>query len=65
MISEVEQLVGKIYEFSDGASIHVFQVKRRDDGLWVTYEVIFPGCLAKRHIMAERDFIEKFSHLFV
>ena len=65
MISEVEQLVGKEYEFSDGARIKVFQVKRRDDGLWVTYEVIFPGCLAKRQVMSERDFIEKFSHLFV
>ena len=65
MSAGVQDLVGRVYEFEDGARIHVFQVKRRDDGFWVTYEVIFPGCLAKRQVMTERDFIEKFSHLFV
>ncbi len=65
MSAGVLDLVGKVYEFEDGARLHIFQVKRRDDGLWVTYEVVFPGCLAKRHIMTEREFIETYSHLFV
>jgi len=65
MNSELHTYIGKDYTFDDGAIIRIFQLKRRDDGWWVTYEVIFPGCLAKRHVMTEQQFIETYSHLFV
>lgn len=65
LTSEVEQFVGRIYNFDDGASLKVVQVKRRDDGFWVTYETRWPGHLEKRHTTPEPEFISQFAHLFV
>ncbi len=65
MTSEVEQFIGRIYTFDDGASLKVIQVKRRDDGFWVTYETNCGGGLPKRHSTPEVDFISQFAHLFV
>ena len=65
MTSEIEQYVGRIYTFDDGATLKIVQVKRRDDGFWVTYESKWPGSLEKRHSTTEIDFISQFAHLFV
>ena len=65
MTSEFEQFVGREYIFDDGASIKIIQVKRRDDGFWVTYETAHGRGLPKRLVMSEAEFISTFAHLFV
>jgi hypothetical protein len=65
MTSEFEQFIGTTFRFDDGAEITIVQIKRRDDGFWVTYETVFPRCLPRRLVMPERDFIETYGHLFV
>jgi hypothetical protein len=65
MTSEFEQFVGKEFVFDDGATIKIIQVKRRDDGFWVTYETTFIRSLPKRHIMPEAEFGATYAHLFV
>ena len=65
MTSDFEEFVGKSFEFEDGATITIVQIKRRDDGFWVTYETVFARGLPRRLVMTERDFINTFGHLFV
>lgn len=65
MTSEFEQFVGKKFTFDDGATMTIIQVKRRDDGNWVTWEAQFPGHQPKRITQTEREFLENYSHLFV
>jgi hypothetical protein len=65
MTSEFEQFVGQSFVFDDGAEIKIVQIKRRDDGFWVTYETTFIRGLPRRLVMPERDFIETYGHLFV
>ena len=65
MTSEFEQFVGKKFAFDDGATMTIIQVKRRDDGNWVTWEAKFPNSLPRRTTQPEREFLENYSHLFV
>ena len=64
MESAVIQYVGRVYTFDDNAQIKIVHVKRRDYGPSVMYEVIYPGCLPRRHVMPESEFIGAFGHLF-
>jgi hypothetical protein len=65
MQSEFEQFVGRKFQFDDGAEITIIQIKRRDDGFWVTYETMFNRALPRRLQLPEREFIDQFGHLFV
>ena len=58
------EFVGRTHKFEDGATIHVVQSKRRDDGYWITYETNYGTGLAKRHVISESQFIDQFGHLF-
>jgi hypothetical protein len=64
MNSELQQFVGNKYEFDDGASIKIVQVKLRDEGFLVTYETCYTNCLPRRSVMLESEFIPTFGHLF-
>jgi hypothetical protein len=61
------ELVGKKYEFEDGNSIEVTQVKRRDEeqgGDAVTYNIVTGPGIPKRQVMSYDEFISTFGHLF-
>ena len=60
-----QELVGKIYTFEDGDSIEVIQIKRRDDGPWVTYHIIQSGGLPRKLLLPYNEFMEHYGHLFV
>ena len=58
------KLLGKIYEFEDGDKLEIIQVRRRDDGPWVTY-LAHQGPGIPRKLMMRIDaFIEAYGHLF-
>jgi len=58
-------LEGKHYQFEDGNSIEVIQVKLRDQGkLYVHYLVKNHGSIPKKLIMEIDEFIKTFGHLF-
>lgn len=57
-------LVGRSYTFTDGNSIRVTQIKRREDGYWVTYVIRTGPSLPKQLVMPMPQFIEQYSHLF-
>lgn len=61
---DIASLVGKSWTFEDGDSISVVQVKRRDDGMWVTYHVQQGPGLARKLLMREDEFIATYGHLF-
>jgi hypothetical protein len=57
-------LVGQSFTFEDGNSIKITQIKRRDDGYWITYLVkIGPG-IPRMHVMPVGEFMQNYSHLF-
>lgn len=64
MTSDFEPFVGKSYQFDDGASIKIVQIKARDTGYMVTYETAYPFALPRRLVMTEAEFISTFGHLF-
>lgn len=64
MESAIAAYVGQTYTFDDDAQIKIVHVKRRDEGLMVMYEVIYKGCLPRRLILPESEFIGTFGHLF-
>lgn len=59
-----QDLVGKSYVFEDGNSIEVIQVKRRDDGPWVTYHVTQSGGLPRKLVLSLYEFMDHYGHLF-
>lgn len=59
-----KKLSGKSYSFEDGNVLKVIQVKRRDDGLWVIFEIISPGALPRRFVDKLEEFASKYEHLF-
>jgi hypothetical protein len=65
MTSDFEKYVGRKFQFDDGAEITIVQVKRRDDGFWVTFEAQFNRALPRRSSMPEHEFAEHYAHLFV
>ena len=68
MSSEISNYIGREYLFEDGRSIKIIDVKLRDTGevqYYVNYEVKYSKTgIPKRMLMAEKEFISNFSHLF-
>lgn len=68
MSSEISNYIGRVYSFEDGRSIKIIDVKLRDTGevqYYVNYEVKYAEtAIPKRMLMAEKEFISNFSHLF-
>lgn len=68
MSSEISNYIGREYSFEDGRSIKIIDVKLRDTGevqYYVNYEVKYAKtAIPKRMLMAEKEFISNFSHLF-
>lgn len=68
MSSEIENYIGKTYEFDDGRSIKIIDVRLRDEGevqYFVNYEITYDrSAVPKRLLMTEREFIANFNHLF-
>jgi hypothetical protein len=64
----MSDLVGKSYQFDDGNIIEVIQAKMRDvNHAYVsvlTYQIISPGCLPRKLVMHEDEFIHTYGHLF-
>ena len=63
--SALQPFVGNKYNFDDGASIKIVQIKPRDTGFAVTYETCYPNALPRRLVMSEAEFISTFGHLFI
>jgi len=59
-----EKLVGKSFMFEDGDKIEVIQVKRREDGLWVTYHVTQSGGIPRKLLLSLTSFLDHYGHLF-
>lgn len=59
-----QQLVGQHYTFEDGDSIEVIQVKRRDNGPWVTYHVTQGQGIPRKMVMSLDEFQDTYGHLF-
>lgn len=60
----MSDLVGKTYTFDDGVTLTVLQAKRRDDGIWLTYETRRGPTFPQRLVMLESEFHKVFGHLF-
>jgi hypothetical protein len=57
-------LVGKSYTFEDGSHISVIQLKNREDGMWVHYEISINSSLPRKLVMPLNEFINTYEHLF-
>ena len=60
----MSNFVGKTYTFPDGATLTILQAKRRDDGIWLTYEMTRGPTFPQRLVMLESEFHKVFGHLF-
>ena len=59
------ELVGKKHIFTDGASIEVVQVKKRDENQdWVTYHIKYANSLPRKLVMEYGQFIATFGEFF-
>lgn len=59
-----QELVGKCYIFDDNDMIEVIQVKRRDDGPWVTYHITQSGGIPRKLLLPLEAFKVEYGHLF-
>lgn len=59
-----EKFLGKIYEFDDGDKLEIIQVRRRDDGPWITYLAHQGPGIPRKLMMRVDAFIEAYGHLF-
>jgi hypothetical protein len=59
-----EKLLGKSYTFEDGDRIEVVQVKRRDNGPWITYHVHQGPGIPRKLLMMADEFDVTYGHLF-
>lgn len=58
-------LVGKMFEFEDGNSIKVVQVKIRDENKpYVTYHIQQGPGIPRKLVMEAGEFVNTFGHLF-
>lgn len=63
-IYDPKSLVGQKYEFDDGCSMTIRQIKEREDGPWVTFFVkVGPG-IPRMESMLLSEFLQRYSHLF-
>lgn len=63
-IEDFIDLVGKIFTFEDGDSIEIVQVKRRDDGPWITYHIHQGPGIPRKLVMSGPEFVVTYGHLF-
>jgi hypothetical protein len=59
-----EKLLGKSYTFEDGDRIEIVQVKRRDQGPWITYHVYQGPGIPRKLLMMAEEFDITYGHLF-
>lgn len=57
-------LVGQSYTFEDKDSIQIVQIKRRDDGPWVTFHVQQGPGIPRKLVMRIDEFSQTYGHLF-
>ena len=60
----MDRLVGQKFVFDDGNKIEVIQVKQRDDGMWVTYQISANDSLPRKLTMHRKEFMDYYKHLF-
>lgn len=58
------KLVKQKYVFDDGDSIEVVQVKRREEGLTVTYHTIQSNGIPRKLLLPLNMFLAEYGHLF-
>lgn len=63
-VEDFAHLVGKIFTFEDGDSLEIVQVKRRDDGAWITYHVHQGPGIPRKLVMSAQEFVVTYGHLF-
>lgn len=61
---KLQNLVGKKYQFDDGDSLEIVQIKRRDSGPWVTYHVQQGPGIPRKLVMTLGEFKVTYGHLF-
>ena len=59
------KLLGLHHTFEDGDSIEVTQVRRRDTGPWVTFNVRQGPGIPRRLLMGIDEFLGTYGHLFI
>lgn len=59
-----QDLVGQRFQFDDGDSIEVIQVKRRESGPWVTYHIQQGPGIPRKMVMSLEEFNQTYGHLF-
>lgn len=57
-------LVGQKYEFEDGCSIKIRQIKEREDGPWATFMIQNGPGIPRMESMLLTEFLQRYSHLF-
>lgn len=63
-IDQTNRFLGKFYQFDDGDRIEVVQVKRRDDGPWITYHIYQGPGIPRKLTMTAMEFDDLYGHLF-
>lgn len=63
-IEDYKHLLGKTYSFEDGDSLEIIQIKRRDDGPWITYNVQQGPGIPRKLVMFAPEFVNMYGHLF-
>lgn len=56
--------IGRSYTFEDSDSIEIVQIKRRDDGPWVTFHVHQGPGIPRKLLMRIDEFSHTYGHLF-
>ena len=60
-----DHMIGAKHEFEDGHYIHVIQIKLRDTGYMITYDIKQgPYSLPRRFTTPLGEFLGTFKHLF-
>jgi hypothetical protein len=60
-----EKLRDLSYVFEDGDSIEVVQVKRRDTGPYVTFNIRQGPGIPRKLVLSIDEFINTYGHLFI
>jgi hypothetical protein len=62
---ELQAWVGRKYEFEDGQSLSVREIKLRDEGqYWVTYMAVTGPGIPIKYVMEFNQFKLTYGHLF-
>jgi len=60
----LQSMIGNKYTFSDGDSLEIIQVKRRDTGPWVIFYAQQGPGIPRKLMMQLDEFQEVYGHLF-